>query len=797
MTLVASATLFVAYAALASAALWLRPPSFAVAPFWLGGGLALGVLLRQPRARWPALGAAVAAACVATNLAFGLPLASTLGFAAVNVGEPLALAWTIRRLLPGRVITLHRLNETLLLMGTAAAGCALAATAGAAVAVGAGGAGYAAAWKTFFAHDLLGILIATPLVLGWWRPDGRALSLPRPGRAAEALACFGGLVAVVGVQASLPARESGVLLGALWAFPFLLWAALRFGVRGTTAAALLLAVPTLTATFVGTGPFAVEGWSPARRALAVELALGLHLLPMLVLASVLAQRRSADESLRASEHRYRRIIETTHVGVWLIDEDVRTSFVNRRMAEMLGASPEELVGRPALDLVDPAWTTEAARAIEHRAPGVPESLDLPFLRHDRTHLWARMTVDPVLDERGGYAGALGMITDLSEVMEAESERRALEDQLRQSQKLEAIGQLAGGVAHDFNNLLTVMIGYSELLRSEVSPGSPAGEMVDDVLAAGERARGLTRQLLAFSRRQELQRQPLDLNALVRESLRMISRLIGEDVRVETDLDPQLPPVLADRSQIEQALMNLAVNARDAMPRGGRLTVGTRREALGIDGAARLEVIDTGVGMDPEIRLRAAEPFFTTKETGRGTGLGLATVHGIASQHGGRLDIESEPGLGTRVAITLPATRADLAAHDQETAPPARGDERVLVVDDDPAVLQLAVTLLESLGYKAVGALGPEEARQTFDKDPSAFDVLLTDVIMPHGTGAELHSRLARQRPGLRALFMTGYPADVLRQRADGAPPARTVEKPFSRSSLARRLREVLDEGRPG
>jgi CheY-like chemotaxis protein len=359
----------------------------------------------------------------------------------------------------------------------------------------------------------------------------------------------------------------------------------------------------------------------------------------------------------------------------------------------------------------------------------------------------------------------------------ETAEQALEDtseQLRQSQKMEAIGRLAGGVAHDFNNLLLAINGYAELLAESVD-GSEQKRFAQQIRAAGQRAAGLTQQLLAFSRRQVLQPRVLDLNDCVREIDEMLSRLIGADIDIKTDLSPDLQAVEADPGQIGQVLLNLAVNARDAMTAGGTLTIRTRNDGR----CAVLEVSDTGIGIDPETQEQIFDPFFTTKDVGEGTGLGLSTVYGIVTQSGGTMSVQSAPGEGATFSIRLPATDAVATAHGTPTRELERGADRILVVDDEEIVRALLARLLSAQGYDVTAAASAREARAA----EGPFDLLITDVVMPETDGVQLSGEL--QIP--LVLFISGYDQNSL---IEG--DANFLQKPFDRSELVHAVRVILD-----
>jgi two-component system cell cycle sensor histidine kinase/response regulator CckA len=388
-----------------------------------------------------------------------------------------------------------------------------------------------------------------------------------------------------------------------------------------------------------------------------------------------------------------------------------------------------------------------------------------------------------------------------------TERKHLEEQLRQAQRLEAIGQLAGGIAHDFNNLLTVISGYAETLLD--GRDRDTEHELDQIARAAERAAILTRQLLAFSRRQVLQPRVVDMNQVVEGVAPMLTRLIGENVELVTSLEPELHSVLADPSQLEQVLLNLTVNARDAMPHGGTLTMQTANVDLDEDYVAHhgeatpgphvmLAVSDNGQGMDAETLSHMFEPFFTTKPVGTGTGLGLATVYGIVKQSGGSIWIYSEPGGGTTFKVYLPREDAAVPEGDpapRATSPVADGTETILVAEDEPSLRALSARILEKYGYEVIAAESPTDALRIVEANGRRFDLLLTDLIMPELSGAELAQRVQALVPGIRVLFMSGYADDIVTKNGALEPGAPFLEKPFTAKELAAKVRELLDQPR--
>ena len=401
----------------------------------------------------------------------------------------------------------------------------------------------------------------------------------------------------------------------------------------------------------------------------------------------------------------------------------------------------------------------------------------------------------LLGEHGEPVRAVGISLNVTE-------RHTLEQQYQQAQKMEAIGRLAGGVAHDFNNLLTVILGFCELLLADLNPDDPRQADITEIQKAGARAAGLTRQLLAFSRKEIIQPTLLDLNVIVADIRAMLARLIGEDVTIVLDLGAALAPVKADRGQVEQIVLNLAVNARDAMPKGGTLTIETANVELDEHYAKThpavkpgpyvvLTVTDTGTGMTPEVQARLFEPFFTTKEPGKGTGLGLATVYGIATQSGGSVTVDSEVGSGTSFRVYFP--RADTAELVVAAPPPvARGRagiQTVLVVEDADGLRELTKRLLERQGYTVLLAANADEALHLFDEHPS-IDLLLTDVVMPGASGPELVKQLVEQRPTLKVIYMSGYTDEAIVHHGVLDPGIVFLHKPFSSESLGQKIREV-------
>jgi PAS domain S-box-containing protein len=510
------------------------------------------------------------------------------------------------------------------------------------------------------------------------------------------------------------------------------------------------------------------------------------------------ERKKGEQALRAGEELYRRITETAAEGILILSPEGKVTFLNGRMARLLGHVPEEVLGRPVLDFVHADSRATAAAWLRHNRRGYEEHGDVRFRRKDGKALWALVAAAPLLDDAGNFVGTLAMVTDVTA-------RRELEAQLRQAQKMEAVGRLAGGVAHDFNNLLTVIGGACDLLQHRLPRGGEAWELAREIRESGDRAAALTRQLLAFSRKQVLATEVLDLNETVKRTQKLLQRVLGEDIELATEPEPALGRVNADPGQIEQVIMNLAVNARDAMPQGGKFTLRTANVFLDEDYAVLrpgvrpgryvlLAVSDDGCGMDEETRSHLFEPFFTTKGPERGTGLGLATVYGIVQQSGGHIDVRSEPGRGTTFEIYLPRSKASLPP---EPAGPDAGEvhagsETILLVEDEAAVRALLGRALRGSGYTVLEAASGADALRLAEQHAGPIHLLVTDVVMPAMNGRQVAERLAELRPGVRALFVSGYTDDaVVRHGLGGEGPA-FLQKPFTPDALARKVRELLD-----
>ena len=514
----------------------------------------------------------------------------------------------------------------------------------------------------------------------------------------------------------------------------------------------------------------------------------------------ISERFRQEREIRLSEQRLREILDTIGAGVYTIDPDTRrVTYINPAAAQLLGLSRDEAVGRPCRGFLCDASMSDCG--LTHPEL-IGKSLERELIRPDGSRVSVMKSISRAVV--GGKEVLLESFIDLSSLRKAEEEKANLEEQLRQAQKMEAIGQLAGGVAHDFNNLLQVINGYTLLALEDLPAEHEVTESLQEVSRAGERAARLVEQLLAFSRRQIMQPQNLDLNTVVEDLSSMLRRLIGEHIELQVQQTPELWQIHADRGMLEQVLMNLVLNARDAMPDGGELVIRTdnaeldaaiaREQTWAREGRyVRLSVQDSGQGMSQSVLDRMFEPFFTTKETGRGTGLGLATVYGIVSQHGGLIHVESTVAKGSRFNIYLPVAEALVESLDEEEQVTiSGGSETILLAEDDDLVRSLAEQILSRKGYTVLSAKDGREAVELFEREGEHVHLLLLDVVMPQLSGREVLEKIHAMRPGVPALFASGYSESAIHTDFILHEGIRLVQKPYHHSELLRAVRDTLD-----
>jgi two-component system cell cycle sensor histidine kinase/response regulator CckA len=514
---------------------------------------------------------------------------------------------------------------------------------------------------------------------------------------------------------------------------------------------------------------------------------------------VITEQKRVAEALQHSEERFRALIEHATDMILVLDAQGDLQFISPSVTEELGWRSDEVAGTSVLAYVHPDDQEGVVKVLGSviAAPGSLGSVAGHFRHKDGSWHRIEATGRSLLND----PAVQGIVVNARDV----TKQRLTEEQFHHAQKLESVGRLAGGVAHDFNNLLTVILSASEDLKRNLGRDSPDLELVKDIAAAGNRARTLTRQLLAFARKQVVTPVLLDINEVIRGSEHMLRRVMGEDIELAVDLQPELWTTYCDPGQVEQVLMNLVVNARDAMPGGGELAIGTRNVEIGLAEIVeaperqvgqwvRITVRDSGLGMSPEVKSHLFEPFFTTKPAGKGTGLGLATVHGIVNQSGGHVHVVSEVGHGTTFEVCFPPRSG--AVQVTGTAPPdrtsVRGTETVLIVEDDPVVRELAARALRTAGYQVLVAADGREALTLGDDAVARLQLLVTDVIMPGKNGREVAEELRGRHAGLPVLYISGYTQDAFNEQRPVGGDDQFLPKPFTPSELLARVRQVLD-----
>jgi PAS domain S-box-containing protein len=496
---------------------------------------------------------------------------------------------------------------------------------------------------------------------------------------------------------------------------------------------------------------------------------------------------------------FRATFEQAAVGVAHVQPDGRYLLVNQKMCDILGYTREDLLGKTFLEITHPYDLTPNLENVRKVLTDEIKnfSMEKRCIRKNGSLIWVNLTVSLVRDLQGSPVYFISVVEDISE-------HKKLEEQLFQAQKMEAIGQLAGGIAHDFNNLLTAVIGYGHLLKAEVTKDEQASSYVNQILSASERAAVLTNELLTFSRKQIIRPQPVDLNNTIREVEKLLSRIIGEDIEFTTILSDKDLTITADSTQIEQLLLNLATNARDAMPDGGTIIISTDRVELGMEFIkvygygkpgpyALIAFEDTGTGMDERTKERIFEPFFTTKAVGKGTGLGLAMVYGIIKQHEGYINAYSEPGKGTTFKIFLPLIQAK--AEDKKPAgvfPVIAGTETILIGEDDLYVRKFIKEMLLKNGYTIFEAVDGEDTVRVFSANQNEINLVILDVIMPKKNGKDVYNEIIKMNPGMKVIFISGYSSDIIHKRGILEEKLDIISKPIMPDELLTKVRRILD-----
>jgi two-component system, cell cycle sensor histidine kinase and response regulator CckA len=518
----------------------------------------------------------------------------------------------------------------------------------------------------------------------------------------------------------------------------------------------------------------------------------------------ITDRKRMEKALEESEEQFRKMYEGSPIGMVMAGADLRLSRANSSFCRMLGYTEDELTSLTFRDITHPDHIAEDALHVNELISGKISlyQTEKRYIRKDKEIVWGSTRVNIVWGRDGKFLYCLTMIEDITERKRSEEEKARLEGQLFQSQKMEAIGTLTGGIAHDFNNILTALTGYAGIIQRKMDTSDPLQPYVEQILVASQKATGLIQSLLAFSRQQPFTPTPLDINNTIRVMEKLLGRLLTEDIRLRTSLTDNDTIVMADKSQMDQILFNLVTNARDAMPKGGILTLET--VATVIDAAfikihgfgkkgkyIEITISDTGMGMDETTKGKIFDPFFTTKEAGKGTGLGLATVYGIVKQHDGYITVESAPNQGTTFSIYFPAVKMKVNEEQDTVTPIIKGNETILIADDDNEVRQFVLDILQEYGYSTIEAIDGEDAIDKFKQNRS-IDLIVLDVVMPKKNGREVYEEIHGIDPYIKVLFTSGYTRDVVLDKGIESGEFDFMAKPLLFDELLRKVREMLD-----
>lgn len=770
---------------------------------WLADGFALGVFLVMPLARWVSLGALALAAALVVGLQAGESVDAALLSALVGTIEPAVVAAGLLRLAGGRVhigslagLTSFLVNLVPLL--------ALTSTAEAGVSWLLDGGDFRAQWTNTYFADFLNAILVAPLILAWSRGSLAATADALRGRFAEVGVLFAGLVAGTHLVFRLSPDASGFIPPlAFLTSPFLIWAALRFGMRAATLGLLASGLLCYWYTALGLGPFAFTGGG-GKSLLYLQAYLATMAVTTLFAAALLAEREAAGRTTEAWRRRHKAAIEASGNLLYELDPASGRILWDGDTRAILGAAPEELA------------TIEQWHARVH-----PD--DLPGLRGMRDRLASGAIGHLALEYRvrrgdgqwitvgvNGYAidvptrgrverRIIGFVKDITDRLRAEAENQALAAQLKQAEKMEAVGRLAGGIAHDFNNILGAILGYGELAQARAESDPQLKKYVDTMVGAGNRAKALVSQILAYSRADSGIREPVSMAAVLTEVCELINGSKPAGIEVRLALPAENAMVTGDPTRLHQLAMNLASNAVQAMPGGGPLEISLTLRTLAAPIRTRLaevapgdyvvlEVKDSGEGMPAEVMDRIFEPFFTTKPAGRGTGLGLALVHSVTRDHGGAIDVASEVGSGTTFTIWLPRLHgADPVAAPSQEGSNGRG-QIILAVDDEPEMLAALEEMLANQGYEPAGYTDSQAALEAFRADPRRYEAVISDERMPGLTGTQLAVELRAIKPGVPIVIATGYGGEGFEARAQEAGVNQILRKPYRMQDVAEALR---------
>ena len=827
----ASIAVALSYFVLAKLGLMVASVNPSATPVWPPSGLAIAALLIFGHRIWPA----VLIAAFAANATTAGSLTTSAAIAVGNSLEAIVGVWLINAWSNGRDTFASPVGVAkfaLICLGPSTMISATIGVVSLSLAGYADWAKFSGIWTTWWLGDLTGALVFAPFLVLWAEP-----AEPTAGRPplAEALAIFAAAVAA-GVVTFGPLFEQGLYrdpLSFLIIVP-LLWAALRAGQSETATVAVILSSIAVWGTYVGSGPFVRADVNASFLLLLMFIII--ITVPSLTLAAAVAQRRRTEAQLRRSHHELDRLVAersaeladkerqfrllvqgVTDYAIYMLDPDGNVRSWNFGAERIKGYRAEEAIGMhvSAFHTEDDRRAGLPQRALdEARRVGVFKHEGLR-VRRDGSRFWASVVIHPIYDDAGAVIGFAKVTRDVTAQREAEERLQQSRDQLLQAQKMEAVGQLTGGVAHDFNNLLTVILGNLESAERQIETQAAADlprlqRAIGSAIRGARRAATLTQHLLAFSRRQPLMPKPIDPNTFIDSEIEFLQRTLGERIKVEPVLGKVLWHIEADESQLAAAILNLAVNARDAMPRGGTLTLAARNADIDADHCAsnpdarpgqyvEIAMTDTGTGMPKDVVARVFEPFFSTKSAGEGTGLGLSQVYGFVNQSGGHVAIESEVGRGTTVKLYFPRLLGRGDELERPVTPRGargRAGETILVVEDEELVREYLVDVLRESNFEVIEAADANAALRVIEQRDTRIDLLLSDVVLPGLNGRELVDRAKLIRPPLKVLFMTGYSRDAIVHQGRLDADVEMVQKPVTEAVLAARIRHLLDGAPP-
>jgi signal transduction histidine kinase/integral membrane sensor domain MASE1/ActR/RegA family two-component response regulator len=772
---------------------------------WPADGLALGAMLVAARSHWATIAGLAFAGSLAAGLQAGVPTAPALVTALVAAAQPWVVAAVLARIQGGpvRIGTLAGLTALLVNLVPL---CAVVSTADAAIHWWRFGSDFRTQWTVTFVSDFLNLVVAAPLVLAWSRTSWSEAVEPFRGRVPETAVLLAGLVLTTHLvfQRPVAGEDYATQLGYLCA-PFLIWAALRFGMRAATGGIFVFALVAYWHTAHGLGPFAARGGAAWTAVLHLQGFVATTVVTALFAAALLGEREAAARTTEAWRRRHEAAILASGNLLYELDPATGSLLWDGDTLAVLGVPAEEIstIGK-WIERIHPddRGGLEGRRA--QLFAGEISHLAMEYRVRFGDDDWITIGVNGYAIEdptrrSSGRRRIIGFVKDITDRVRAEEERQALAAQLRQAEKMEAVGRLAGGIAHDFNNILGAILGYGELAQARAESDPQLRRYVDTIVNAGNRGKALVAQILAYSRAESGLREPVFLGAVATEVCELLRGSSSAHVEIRLDLPAEPVVVSGDPTRLHQLLMNLASNAMQAMGEGGVLQVSlsartiaapvrTRLSEVAPGDWAVLQVKDTGEGIPGDVIDRIFEPFFTTKRAGRGTGLGLALVHSIVREHGGAIDVASVPGRGTTFTIWLPRLAAAGAAPPAESADLTGRGQVILAVDDEAEVLAALEEMLATLGYEPVGYNDSREALEAFRANPARFEAVISDEVMPALTGTQLAAELRGVKPGVPIVIATGFGGAGFETRAHAAGVNRILRKPYRMQEIGEALR---------